>query len=96
MKRPHKKAQVYGLSAFIYALAIAVVLLVGLIGMSKDFETKSQAATYRHYTSIITKNAETLKKEMEQERAHALDKALYLTAAHGGVAEPTNLQRPVA
>ena len=84
-KAINKRAQVYGLSSFIYAIAIAVILLIGLIGMAKDFETKSQAADYRHDVTMATRSAETVKKIMEQERGYALDKALFFTGTLGGV-----------
>ena len=79
-----KQAQVYGLSSFIYALAIAVVLLVSLIGMSKEFETKSHAATYEGNAVIVSRTAENVKKILEEERRYALDKSLYFTGAYGG------------
>lgn len=88
MKKPiNKKAQVYGLSSFIYALAIAVILLIGLIGMSKDFETKSQAASYRYGATLVTRNAETIKKVIEEERNYALDKSVFVAGTSGGVRE---------
>jgi hypothetical protein len=79
-----KKAQVYGLATFIYAISIAVILLIGLIGMSKEFESKSQSAEYKYGTAIVTQIAEQIKKIMEEERGYSLDKSLYLTGAFGG------------
>jgi hypothetical protein len=85
MKTIHnKKAQIYGLSAFLYALAIAIILIVGLLGMTKEFETKSEASLYRFNAVLASKTADTVKKIMEQERSYALDKAFYITGAYGG------------
>jgi hypothetical protein len=79
-----KKAQVYGLSSFLYALAIAIVLVIGLLGMSKQFEEKSQAAMYRFGAVETSKVAEIIKKVMDQERSYAVDKSLFITGAFGG------------
>lgn len=90
--RLSKKAQVYGLSSFIYALAIALILLVGLIGMSKEFETKSHSADYEAQTLIISRTAENVKKLLSEERSYVLDKSLYLTGAYGGSQSFRDLQ----
>lgn len=79
-----KKAQVYGLSSFLYALAIAIVLVIGLLGMSKEFDQKSEASFYRFGSVITAKNAELIKKLLDQERAYATDKSMFITGAFGG------------
>ena len=90
MKR-NKKSQVYGLSAFIYAIAIAIILIIGLIGLSKEYEMKSSAGLYRFSSVIVTKNAEIIKKLMDQERGYAIDKSLFITAAFGGYSPDVDL-----
>lgn len=91
MKQAAKKAQVYGLSTFLYALAIAIVLVIGLVGMSKEFSERSEAGLYRFGSVITGKNAELIKKLLDQERSYALDKSLFITAAHGGYSSHEDL-----
>ncbi|MCD6547822.1 MAG: hypothetical protein J7K22_04705 [Nanoarchaeota archaeon] len=78
------KAQIYGVSTFIYTIAIAIVLIIGMIGLSKDIEAASQAGFYRFSALSAVKNAELLKKLMDEERQYAVDKALFITGAFGG------------
>ena len=79
-----KKAQLYGLSIFIYSIAIALVLIIGLVGLSRDITVYSHAGLQRHQSMSVVKNAETLSTLMSQERAYAVDRALFYTAAYGG------------
>ena len=83
-KISNKKSQLYGLSAFIYAIAIAVMLIVGVMGISKDYQTRSTAGQYRFYSVVATKNAQIVKSLLDQERSFVVDKALYFTGAYGG------------
>ncbi|MDD5181802.1 MAG: hypothetical protein PHC66_01370 [Candidatus Nanoarchaeia archaeon] len=79
-----KKAQVYGLSSFIYALSIAVILVIGLVGMAKDFEIKSHAANYQLNAISASKIAEFIKKIMDEERSYAFDESAFMIGAFGG------------
>jgi len=87
----NKRSQVYGLSAFIYAIAIAIILIIGLIGLSKEYDLKSAAGFYRFSSVITTKNAEIIQKIMDQERGYAVDKSLFITAAFGGYSPDLDL-----
>ncbi len=79
-----KKSQLYGLSGFIYAIAIAVMLIVGVMGISKDYEERSSAGMYRFYSLTAAKNAELIKKMFEQERSYVIDESLFFIGAYGG------------
>jgi hypothetical protein len=87
----NKRSQVYGLSAFIYAIAIAIILIIGLIGLSKEYDLKSAAGLYRFDSVLTTKTAEILKKIMDQERGYAVDKSLFITGAFGGYSPDVDL-----
>ncbi len=79
-----RKAQLYGISAFLYALAIAIILIVGMLGLSKDLESASQASFFRFSAISAAKNAEMFKKLLDQERGYAVDKSLFATGSFGG------------
>jgi hypothetical protein len=89
--RKNRKSQVYGLSAFIYALAIAIILIVGLLGLSKEYDFKASAGLYRFSSVITIKNAEIVKKLMDQERGYTVDKSLFITGAFGGYSPDVDL-----
>lgn len=89
--KKNKKSQVYGLSGFIYAIAIAIILIVGLLGLSKEYDLKSAAGLYRFSSVMATKNAEIVKKLMDQERGYAIDKSLFITGAFGGYSPDVDL-----
>ena len=80
----NKKTQLYGISAFMYALAIAVVLIIGMLGLSKDIETSSQAGLYRYNSLSAVKASEVINKILDEDRGYAVDKSLFITSAFGG------------
>ena len=84
MLRISKKAQLYGLSIFIYAIAIAIILIIGLVGLTREIEVYSHAGLQRHQAMTLTKNAEMIRTLIDQERTYAVDRALLYTAAFGG------------
>lgn len=79
-----RKSQVYGMNAFLYALAIGIILIVGIIGISKEFESRSQSGLYRMQVLAATKQGETIKKFIDSERGAVIDKSLYIVGAFGG------------
>ncbi|MCD6576253.1 MAG: hypothetical protein J7K73_03775 [Nanoarchaeota archaeon] len=79
-----KRSQLYGISAFMYALAIAVVLIIGMLGLSKDIETSSQAGLYRYNALSAVKAGEIVNKIFDEERGYAVDRSLFITSAFGG------------
>ncbi|HDQ59899.1 MAG TPA: hypothetical protein ENN30_01765, partial [Candidatus Woesearchaeota archaeon] len=87
----NKKAQLYGLSAFIYAIAISIMLIVGLMGLTKDYEVRSTSGSYRSYVLSASKNAEMIKTLFEQERSFVVDKTLFIIGAYGGYNVMTDL-----
>ncbi len=79
-----KKAQLYGLSIFIYSIAIAIVLIIGLVGLSREISVYSHAGLQRQYSLHMSKNTEMIRTLLDQERAYTIDKALFFTGAYGG------------
>ena len=78
------KSQTYGLSVFIYAIAISVVLIVGLIGISRDMETFSQNSFQKAMALQSVKSAESFKNSLDSERAYVVDSAIFKTGIAGG------------
>lgn len=84
MLKISKKAQLYGLSIFIYSIAIAIILIIGLVGLTREIEVYSHAGLQRHQAMTLTKNAEMIRTLIDQERSYAVDRALFYTGAYGG------------
>jgi len=78
------KGQVYGISAFMYAIAIAVVLIIGVMGLSKEFETNANAGAFRFSSIMAARSGEQVKQLLDQERGYVIDKSFFSLGAFGG------------
>ncbi len=78
------KGQIYGILGLMYTLAIGILLVVALVGTSKQFMWQSSAPLYRFSLGMLSLNLEKVKAFMSQERAYAVDRAAFYTGAFGG------------
>ena len=78
------RAQIYGILGLMYTLAIGILLVVALVGTSKQFTWHSSAPMYKLAMSELSVDVQRVRTFLSQERVYAADKALFYTGAFGG------------
>ena len=78
------KSQAYGVLGLMYAVAIGVLLIIAVVGTSKQFNYQSSASMYKLWLTILSSNVQKIKMFLQQERAYAVERALFFTSAFGG------------
>jgi hypothetical protein len=79
-----RKSQAYGISIFIYSIAIAILLIIGMIGISKQIDLYSADVLYKQIAVGAVDAVEGIKNLLSSERAYMVEKALYLSADFSG------------
>ena len=78
------KSQIYGILGLMYALALGILIIVALVGTSKQFTWQSSAPMYKFSMIMLSSNMQKVKAFLSQERAYSVDKAAFYTGAFGG------------
>ncbi len=78
------KSQAYGVLGLMYAVAIGILLIIAIVGTSKQFSYQSSASMYKLWLTILSSNVQKIKMFLQQERAYAVERALFFTSAFGG------------
>ena len=78
------RSQIYGILGLMYTLAIGILLVVALVGTSKQFAWKSSAPLYKFSMIELSSNVQKVKTFLSEERVYAADKALFYVGAFGG------------
>ena len=78
------RSQIYGILGLMYTLAIGILLIVAMVGTSKQFSWQSSAPLYRFSMIALSSSMNKVKTFLQQERVYAVDRALFYTGAFGG------------
>ena len=78
------KSQIYGTLGILYAIAIGILLIIAVVGISKQFSYKSSAPLYKMEAYSLSQNFQILNMLFNQERAYSIERSIFLTSAFGG------------